>query len=79
MLRKASLGLLQLDVYGEIHGKAAAFAGLSAILNSLNNVRNYTSGTTRLLGADVQSYAFLPDETERARYSVTVQVYCAPV
>lgn len=72
------VALLQLDVYGDVHDKASAFTALSACLNALNDARNYTAVNTRLLGVSVQSWAFLPDDAERSRYSVTFQAYCVP-
>lgn len=72
------IALLQLDVWGDVHGKASAFSALSVILNALNDVHNYSDGTTRLLGVNVQSWSFLPDVSERARYSVTFQAFCVP-
>lgn len=71
--------LIQLDIYGNVHDKASAYAALSACVNALNDVRNYSTATTRLLGVNVQSFAWLPDESERARYSVTMQAFVAPV
>lgn len=72
------VALVQVDVWGDVHAKATAFDGMAAVLEALNSLDRYTSGTTLLLGANVQSWAFLPDEGERARYSCTVQVYAVP-
>ncbi len=72
------LALLQIDVWGNVHDKATAFDGISVVLEAMNALSRYTHGSTLLLGANVQSWAFLPDEGERSRYSATVQVYAVP-
>lgn len=73
------VALLQVDVWGDVHDKSTAFAGINVVLSALSRCRNFSTATTRLLGCNVQSWAFLPDDSERARYSVTVQAMCVPV
>ena len=72
------VALLQVDVWGDVHDKATAFNGTSVVIAALSTCRNYETATTRLIGCNVQSWAFLPDESERSRYSLTVQCYAVP-
>lgn len=73
------IALLQVDVWGDVHDKASAFAGMQRVIEALHAAANYTghSGTI-LYGCNVQSWAFLPDDGERARYSVTFQAFVGP-
>lgn len=72
------LALIQVDVVGNVHDKASAFAAMSVVMNSLNELRNYVHETTRVLGTNVQSWAYIPDVSERARYTLTLQAFCVP-
>jgi hypothetical protein len=74
------VALIQLDAYGDVHDKASAFTAMQALVQAcvkLDQVGGYSDARARLYGADVQSWAFLPDN-ERARYTATVQVIAGP-
>lgn len=75
--------LLQVDVWGDVHAKASAWAATSAVVVALRQDLaaggGYTAaGKATLKGAEVQSWLFSPDESERARYIITAQVVAVP-
>lgn len=68
--------LLQLDVWGGIHDKAAAWVAMQTVIGALTlRAPGYSDGTWKIKGVSPQSWAFLPDESERARYSLTASVF----
>lgn len=74
------LALIQLDVWGDKHDKQSAFNGMAEVLGALNRMSRYTGHAGVILhGANVQSWAFLTDPSERARYTITAQIMSAPL
>jgi hypothetical protein len=74
------VALIQVDVWGDVRRKQDAFDGMAVVLGALQRIQRYTDYAGVILhGANVQSWAFLSDEAERPRYSITVQVIAGSV
>lgn len=72
--------LLQLDVWGDVHGKAAAWDATAAVVVALRQdlSRYNAAGKALLHSGHPLSWPFQPDQSERARYIITATVVASP-
>lgn len=76
----ADVALMQFDVWGGVRDKAGTWTAAQLIIAAVQRLQRYTGFAGVILhGANVTSYTFLSDRDERARYSITAQVFAAGI